>query len=150
MRTMMVVLFSSVSAIGVGAQAPHPFAGEWTANVAKSKLSPDYTFTRASLSVSVSPDAKTITMTSDVTLTSGVQQRASETFPTDGTEVLASGTPGVTLVAKWLDPHVLASLAKKGGVIFEVVTYEVSPDRKTLTNRGSGSVEHTLVFERTK
>ena len=150
MRPILLVFLFVVGAIGVGAQAPHPFAGEWTANVAKSKLSPAYTFTRATLSVAVSPDAKTITMTSDVTLTSGVQQRASETFPTDGTEVPASLTPGVTLVAKWLDPHVLASLAKKGGVVFELATYEVSSDRNTLTVRGSGSVEHTLVLERTK
>ena len=150
MRTMLLMFLFVVGVIGVGAQTPHPFAGEWTANVAKSKLSSDYTFTRATLSVSVSPDAKTVTMTSDVTLTSGVQQRASETFPTDGTEVPASLTPGVTLVAKWLDPRILASLAKKGGVVFQLAIYEVSPDRNTLTMRGSGSVEHTIVMERTQ
>jgi hypothetical protein len=56
----------------------------------------------------------------------------------------------VTLLAKWLDPRVLASLAKKDGNVMGVVTYEVSTDGKTLTSRSSGTAmaEQTIVFDR--
>jgi hypothetical protein len=91
-----------------------------------------------------------MTMSSQLVFMSGQEQRATETFRTDGTETRGTLTPGVTLVAKWLDPHVLASLAKKDGNVIAVVTYEVSSDGKTLTSRSSGMVEQTIVFDRSR
>ncbi|MGH9349545.1 MAG: hypothetical protein ACRD26_20025 [Vicinamibacterales bacterium] len=52
------------------------------------------------------------------------------------------------LVARWLDPHVLATLAKKDGQVIALVTYEVSADRKTMTARSSGMLEQVIVFDR--
>jgi len=125
-----------------------PFVGEWIANVAKSKPSPDYAFQTATLRIDQAGDS--MTMASQLVFASGQEQRASETFRTDGTETQGTLTSGVTLVAKWLDPHVLASLAKKDGEVIAVVTYEVSADGKTLTSRSSGMVEQTIVFDRSR
>lgn len=82
--------------------------------------------------------------------TIGVERCLSETFRTDGTVTPGTLTPGVTLVAKWLDRLVLASLAKKDGQVVAVVTYEVSADGRTLTSRSSGTIEQTIVFERSR
>ncbi len=114
----------------------HPFVGDWIANMAKSKP----------LRIDLMGDS--MTMSSQLAFGSGQEQRATETFRTDGTETRGTLTPGVTLVAKWLDLHVLASLAKKDGNVIAVVTYEVSADGKTLTSRSSGMVEQTIVFDR--
>ena len=129
---------------GVDAQE-HPFAGHWTANIGKSRLSPSYPFQSGTLDVSVAAD--TITMAS-VVINAGKEQRAAETFRTDGTETSGTINRDVRLVAKFLDPHVLATIAKKGGAVLALVTYEVSADGKTMFVRSSGSVEHVVVFER--
>jgi hypothetical protein len=102
----------------------------------------------ATLRIDLSGDS--MTMSSQLVFVSGQEQRATETFRTDGTETPGTLTPGVTLVAKWLDPFVLASLAKKDGKVIAVVTYEVSADGNTLTSRSSGMVEQTIVFEGTR
>jgi hypothetical protein len=150
----------SVSEIHVGSQGPdrqireersmkgQPLVGDWTANIAKSKLSPDSAFKSVTLRVDLSGDS--MTMSSHLMFVSGQEQRATETFRTDGTETPGTLTSGVTLVAKWLDPYVLASLAKKDGKVIAVVTYEVSADGNTLTSRSSGMVEQTIVFDRTR
>ena len=125
-----------------------PLVGEWFANVAKSKLSPDYAFQTATLRIDLAGDS--MTMASRLVFVSGQEQQASETFRTDGTETLGTLTSGVTLVAKWLHPHVLASLAKRDGEVIAVVTYEVSADGQILTSRSSGMVEQTIVFDRSR
>src|SRR5437899_2491274 len=55
---------------------------------------------------------------------------------------------GVTLMAKWLGSHVLASIATKNRQVFALVTYEVSADGKTLTSRSSGVIEQMIGFDR--
>jgi hypothetical protein len=122
--------------------------GAWTANVAKSKPGEGYAFKAADLRIERSGDS--MTMSSRLVFASGDEQRATETFRTDGAETRGTLTPGVTLVARWLDPHVLASLARKDGRVVAVVIYEVSADGSTLTLRTSGAVEQTLVFERSR
>jgi hypothetical protein len=160
--TLVLALMAAVSAseIRVGSQGPdrevrqersvrdQPLVGEWTANIAKSRLSPDHAFKSAILRVELSDDS--MTMSSHLIFVSGQEQRAAETFRTDGTETPGTLTPGVTLVAKWLDPHVLASLARKDGKVIAVVIYEVSSDGNTLTSRSSGMVEQTIVFDRSR
>jgi hypothetical protein len=123
-----------------------PLAGNWTVNYSKSKLSPAFKFQSTTLQITIAGD--TVTMASRLVDPAGQEQRAAETFRTDGTETAGTLNPGVTLVARWLDPHVLASLAKKGGQVIALVTYEVSPDGKTLTSRSSGTLDQVIVFER--
>jgi hypothetical protein len=130
-------------------QAPaagSPFAGEWIANIPKSRQSPAYRFQAATLRISV--DGETVTMASRLVDPSGEQKEAAETFRTDGTETPGTLTPGIVLAARWLGSHVLATIAKKGDQTVALVTYEVSADGKAMTLRSSGTVEHVIVFDR--
>jgi hypothetical protein len=155
-RTALTVLAGVLASAPVNGQsrnvevAESPLVGEWVVDVSRSTISPLFPMTRGTLSVAVAPDGSTITMSSGVTMAAGLQQQASETFRTDGTETPSGQTPGITLVATFLDPHVFAMLAKKGGQVFLVAIYEVSPDRKTTTSRSWGMVEQTIVFERVR
>jgi hypothetical protein len=128
------------------AVAENPFVGNWTANLVKSRLDPNYQFQSVTLRVAVAGD--TVTMASELVNAAGQNQQAAETFRTDGTETPGTLNPGVILVARWVGSHVLATIARKDGRMFGLVTYEVSDDGKTLTVRSSGAVEHVIVFDR--
>jgi ketosteroid isomerase-like protein len=123
-----------------------PLVGNWTANMAKSKLDPPGQFRSATLQIAVAGDA--MTMASELVDGSGQTRRVAETFRTDGTETPGTLNPGVTLMARWLGPTVLASIAKKDGQVIALVTYQLSTDGKTLTSRSSGTAEQTIVFDR--
>jgi hypothetical protein len=140
------LLAALLSAVQGSAAAQSPLVGSWTANLAKSKLHPGAEYQSVSLQISVSAD--TITMASEIVTTSGQTQRAAETFRTDGKETPGTLTPAVALMAKWLGPDVLASVARKNGETFVLVIYQVSTDGRTLTSRSSGAIEQTVVFER--
>ena len=66
----------------------------------------------------------------------------------DGTETAATFIAGVTHVANWVGPQVLALIARKGNQNIALITYEVSSDGQTLTARTSGIVEQMLIFRR--
>lgn len=124
----------------------HPFVGSWVANFSKSKLAPIFQYRSVTLEISVAGD--NVTMASRLVDEAGKEQRAAETFRTDGTETSGTLSPGVTHIARWLGPDVLASIARKDGQTIALVTYEVSADRKTLTSRSSGLFEQVTVFDR--
>jgi len=126
--------------------AENPFVGSWTANMSKSKLDPPGQFRRATLEIAIAGD--TMTMASELVDGFGQTRRVAETFRTDGTETPGTLNPGVTLMARWLGPTVLASIAKKDGQVIALVTYQVSTDGNTLTSRSSGAAEQMIVFER--
>ena len=133
----------------IHSQGPdHPFAGSWTANMQKSKLSPS--FDAASITLRIDLAGDSMTMASRLVSSTGPEQRAAETFRTDGTVTPGTLSPNVTLVAKWLDRLVLASLAKKDGQIVAIVTYEISAGGTTLISRSSGTIEQTIVYERSR
>jgi len=131
---------------GGGPAAENPFVGTWTANIPKSRLSPNYQFQSATLEIAVAGD--TVTMSSIVINAAGQEQRAAETFRADGTETPGTLTPGVTHIGQWVGSHVLATIAKKGGEVFALMTYQVSTDGRTLTARSSGMLEQVIVFDR--
>jgi hypothetical protein len=101
-----------------------------------------------SVTFEITVSGDNITMASRLVDEMGKEQRAAETFRTDGTETRGTLSPGVTHVARWLGSDVLASIAKKDGHTIGLVTYEVSADRKTLTSRSSGLLEQVIVFDR--
>jgi hypothetical protein len=138
------VVFALLTVVG----SENPFVGTWTINFSKSQLHPSYQIKDSTLSIAVA--GADVTLTSDVVLGSGQQQKAAETFHTDGRERSGTHTPGVVLLARWLGSHKLETRAKKDGQEIAVGTYEVSPDGKTLTARMSGTaaLEMVVVFER--
>ena len=75
-------------------------------------------------------------------------QRVAETFRTDGTETPGTLSSGVTLMAKYLGRHVLASVAIRNSEVYALVTYQLSTDGRTLTSRSSGTLEQVIVFDR--
>lgn len=124
----------------------NPFVGSWTANLSKSRPHPDFKFQRVTLQIAVAGD--TVTMSSVVVDPSGKEQRAAETFRSDGTETPGTLTPGVSHIARFVGSHVLVTIARKDDQLFAMITYEVSADGKTLTSRSSGVMEQVIVFDR--
>jgi hypothetical protein len=160
-RTALLSALLAAAVVGLqsGRLAAHPgqasapaaapgglFVGTWIANLAKSKLHPSSQYQSVILQIGVAGD--TMTMASEIVNASGQTQRAAETFRTDGTETPGTLNPGITLMAKWLGPHVLASIATRNGQVYVLVTYQVSPDGATLTSRSSGAIEQVVVFDR--
>jgi hypothetical protein len=139
-----MVLFLVMMTLGGAAQ--NPFAGTWVANLSKSRPHPDFRFQRVTLQIAVT--GENVTMSSVVTDAAGKEQRAAETFRSDGTETPGTLTPGVTHIARFVGSHVLATIANKDGLLFAMVTYEVSADGKVLTSRSSGMMEQVIVFDR--
>lgn len=142
--TVAVVLDSQLSK-----EAPvseNPFVGSWIANLSKSRPHPDFKVQRVTLQIDVAGD--TVKMASVVVDPTGQEQRAAETFRSDGTETPGTLTPGVTHIARFVGSHVLATIANKDGQLFAMITYEVSTDGKTLTSRSSGMMEQVIVFDR--
>jgi hypothetical protein len=135
-----------VTAPAVQTAEQSPFAGEWIANIPKSRLSPNLPLQSVALRIAIEGDK--VTMSSRFVDPSGKEQQAAEAFRTDGTETPGTLNPGVGLVARWLGTRVLATIAKKGDELIGIVTYEVSSDGKTLTLRSSGSVEHVILFDK--
>lgn len=123
-----------------------PFVGTWVADLQKSALHPS--FQPQSIVLQISVTAETVTLASRIVNAAGQEMKASETFRSDGTESPGTLTPGVSLVARWLDPRVLATVARKGDDVIALVTYQVSSDGKTLTSRSSGMLELVIVYQR--
>jgi hypothetical protein len=126
----------------------YPLVGSWTANLTKSKPHPSYPIKGATLIISATGNS--VTLASTVVFVSGQEQSASETFPTDGSERPGSHTPGVTVLGKWVGPHLLETRAKKDCQEIALAKYEVSADGKTLTatTSGAAALDQVIVFER--
>lgn len=146
---------SPLMAVGGGADAVapsetvHPLVGDWTANISRSTLAPNYQLQSATVQFAVAGDI--VTATSRVVLASGQQSQVTERFQTDGKghpfERSPLG-PGVVVVARWLGPRVLETIATQNGTEAARATYEVSADGKTLIATTSGMVQQVIVFER--
>ena len=149
---MFAVLFgespTAVAQQGIngGTYVPTPVVGTWVADLSRSRLSAP-SFKDITLTISI-PAPSTVTLTSTLVGTSGESRTVAETFRTDGTETPGTLSPGVSLLARWVGPYVLATLATKAGKPFVLVTYQVSADEKTLTSRSAGFTEEVVVFTR--
>jgi hypothetical protein len=127
----------------------NPFVGTWTANLSKSKLLPDYQYKPVMLQIAVVFD--TVTLGSKFATASGQELTAADLFHTDGKEHPGTLSLGVLHTARWIDARTLETRAKKGGKDMGVMTYEVSADGKTLTNKYSmspQSPQQVVVFDR--
>jgi hypothetical protein len=123
-----------------------PLAGHWVADVSQSRLDDKMPVKAADINISV--NGNIVKLASSLTLLSGQTLSETETLRADGTETAATLTPGVTHVANWVGPQVLALIARKGNQNIALITYEVSADGQTLTARTSGLVDQMVVFRR--
>ena len=122
----------SLAAAANPVEAPlmeHSLVGIWTADVSKSTPHPDNPFSSATLQFAVARDAVTIT---DVLVdASGREARGTNTLQADGNEY--PHEHGYAVTARWLGSRVLEAVVKKDGRLEGRVTYEISPDGRTLT-----------------
>jgi hypothetical protein len=149
---MHAVLFALLAIMGVDNPqaappgAENPFVGAWTLNISKSKLPSNDQYRSMTLQFAVVFD--TVTIGASFVTTSGRQQSATELFHMDGKEHPGTLNPGVVITGKWINGRVIETGGKKDGQDVGVITYEVSMDGKTLTQKHSGSPGQELVFER--
>ena len=126
-----------------GPERPSPFAGEWTANLAKSIRHPVSPFRSARLQVEVVGD--TVTISDVVVDDAGRESRGKNAIRVDGNEHASERGNGYAMAAAWRGPNVLETVAKKDGEIIGRGTYEVSADGRTLT---VSSDQQRIVFDR--
>lgn len=143
---VVVSVSSYASARQTAASAENRLVGRWVADLTRSKLDLKSSFKSATLNIMVTGEM--VTMSSELVNASGKNQVASETFQADGLERPGTLSPGVSHIARWLGPHVLAVIAIKNGEVFVFAIYHVSGDGKTLTARSLGAVEQVVVFDR--
>jgi hypothetical protein len=149
---MHVLLLAFVTIVGFAnpqagsAGAENLFVGKWTSNFSKSKLPSNYQYRSLALQFAVVFD--TVTIGSRLITTSGQDQTVTELFHMDGKEHPGTLSPGVVLVARWVNSRMIETSGKKDGQDVGVITYEISADGKTLTERLSNTPEQVLVFDR--
>lgn len=95
------------------------FAGDWVANIPKSKLHPSFRYDSVTLQITVT--AETVTMATEI-VSADKKFRAAETFRTDGTPTPGTLNPGIVLMAHWVGSRVLASVAEKNNQVVALVT----------------------------
>jgi hypothetical protein len=120
-----------------------PLAGSWLASIAKSKRHPANPFRSATLHVDV--DGNTVTFADVVVDEHGREARSTYTVQADGSERDIGN--GCVLVARWVGPRVLETIAQKDGAVVARGRYEVSPDGRTLTV-GDATGDQVLVLDR--
>lgn len=126
--------------------ATSPFAGQWVADLSRSRLDAKTPLKAVDLNIAV--DGNIVKLASSFTLASGQTMSETETLRADGTETPATLTPGLSHFANWVGPQVLALTTRKGNQNIALITYEVSADGQTLMARTSGVVDQMLVFRR--
>lgn len=130
-----------------------PFAGNWKANIAKSKLDPNHLLESATLRFEFVGDVIRLT-SAGVTKSGKAVSQTTELKP-DGQEHADTGAPaGYVIVTRRVNPRKLEMVSKKDGQVLGGGTFEVSADGKTLTSKTSGTdaagrpFEQMIVFER--
>ncbi len=121
-------------------------AGNWTANLVKSTLHPGFPFHAVTLRVSAAGD--TLWLDGRLIGASGEELRAAETLQASEPAIAGRPASGVSLVARWVGRHLLASGAVTDGQPIALITYALSPDGNTLAVRSSGLQNQVILFER--
>ena len=146
LATLLMVGTSALTKEPARAPAASPFAGSWTADLSQSRLDAKMAIKGVELTIGVRGNV--VTLSSSFTLPNGQTQSEKETLRADGTETAATSIAGVTHVANWVGPQVLALVARKGNQNIALITCEVSSDGQTLAARTSGLVEQMVIFRR--
>lgn len=143
--TIMVLLLAAPSTVSLRAE-DNPFVAHWTANLSKSKRHPRNMFQSSTLQFSVGTGA--VTITNSGLNAAGQEEKGVNTFQTDGKEHPFDRNPNVLIMARWVNPLVLETIAKKDGQVIGRATYEVSSDGQTLTAKIVYDYEQVIVFDR--
>jgi hypothetical protein len=123
----------------------HPFAGSWTANVARSKQHPANPIRRATIQISV--QGEKVVLDDVVVDEAGREERHRNTLYTDGQEHPSDYGNGYVILAAWRGSRVLEVASRQNAADAGRVVYEVSADGRTLTVTGPTG-EQVGLFER--
>jgi len=129
-----------------------PLAGDWVANIAKSKRHPNHLFQSATLHFVV--DGNTVTLTHAGVNAGGQQESGTVVLEADGKEHQVPGQPGVVVITRWVGLRLLQTVGKSAGATVGEASYGVSPDGTTLsatvsgTDASGGRFEQVIVFDR--
>jgi hypothetical protein len=152
---MVVVVVAALSAGAWGAaQAPDPFVGTWTLNVAKSKYDPGPAPKEQTATYEAAGNGYKVSV--KATPATGTMQEWSYTTNLDGADATITGSnPNADVIAvKRIDERTLESVNKKGGKETTRQRNVVSPDGRTRTVTTTGvdgmgqRVNNTAVFEK--
>src|SRR5688572_30175709 len=131
----------------------NPLSGQWIANLEKSRRHENHQFQSAALRFEVS--GNTIALTQSGVNMSGKDESSTLTLVADGEEhPVSPQAPGVVVISKWIGPHILETVGKRGDAILGRGTYEVAADGQTLTATVAGidaqgkAFEQVIVFDR--
>lgn len=128
-------------------------AGNWTANILKSKRDPNHQFQSATLRIEVAGNVVRIT-SGGVSKTGKAVKESTLELRLDGKERPLPAVPGAVIVTRRLQPRGIEMLTTKDGAVVARGIYEVSGDAQTLTAKVSGTdaagrpFESEIVFER--
>ena len=121
--------------------APHPLAGRWIADLARSTRHPANVFQRATIEVAV--DGNTVDFDDEFVDDAGKIGRGHNTIVADG--MSHTTLNGFTLTATWRGRRELETVAMKNGEVVGRGTYTVSADGRHLTITAS---DQTIVLNR--
>src|SRR5512136_2806139 len=108
-----------------------PFSGEWSLNLAKSKLPPPLPKSQI---VRVDADASRIRITEEVITDTGEHMFISVDAGFDGKDYPVKGSPVADSVAyRRVDRHTIKGVGKKAGKVVMRETVVVGPDGQTMT-----------------
>ena len=136
-------LKAHVDTVADAANAGHPLAGRWVADVAQSKRHPANRFQRATIAVAV--HGNTVDIADEFVDESGAVIRNHNTIVADGA---SRPTPnGFVVTASWRGRHTLDTVATKNGEAVGRAQYAVSADGRRLTISANEG-EQVIVLDR--
>jgi hypothetical protein len=130
----------------------HPLAGDWTANIAKSRRHANHQFQSATMHFEI--EGNIVNLTHAGINMSGKQESATMTLSADSVEYPIPQAPGFVSICRWVGTHALETMGKKDGAIVGHGTYAVSDDGQMMTATVRGvdgqakSFEQVIVFDR--
>ena len=152
LRALLVVTFMMTTPGYAAAQSSAElFAGQWTADMARSQTHEFLHVRSATLQFAFANDI--VTITDSIVNASGQEIGQGTTrFQIDGREHRHDELlPGLIVVARWRDARTLETVMTRPNGHMDRVAYTVSADRRTLTNTTSGDLgDQSIVFERNK
>ena len=129
------------------------FAGNWVANLEKSRRHANHQFKSATLTFDINGDA--VWLTHAGVNMSGKHESGKTRYTADGQpHPVSAQTPAVVAVTTFVDPRTLSTEASKDGRTLARATYAVSEDERTLTVTIAGidaagqPFDQVIVFDR--
>jgi hypothetical protein len=134
-RLVIIVYVAATLLGGSCSRGAHGAAliGTWTADVSRSKPSPENMFQSAEVTIDVAEHS--VTITNHIIKASGQPVHDTATYQIDGKEHAVDSDRRFASVTRWVNANTLETVGKMGDQIVTWITYEASANGRTLTVR---------------